>query len=61
MNDGLRGIFEIATALIGVAVLALLLNPQAKTVDVVRATGGTFNDLLKTVTLQNGMGFSTQF
>lgn len=56
MNDALHGVLGIATALIGVAVLTLLLNPKANTVPVIKASASGFNDLLQTVTLQNGMG-----
>lgn len=48
MND----VKEIAALLIGVALVALLVNPRANTVPVVTAAGNTFNNLLKTVTLQ---------
>lgn len=61
MDGALKGVFEIATALIGVAVLALLIGQSGKTAEVVKVTGSTFNDLLRTVTLQNGMGFNSQF
>jgi hypothetical protein len=52
----MRGLLEIATLIIGVALIALLVNPRANTVAVVRAGGGAFNDLLRTVTLQTGFG-----
>jgi hypothetical protein len=52
----MRGILEIATLLIGVALIALLVNPKANTVNVIRTGGGAFNDLLRTVTLQTGFG-----
>lgn len=48
---------EIAMAFIGVALVALLVNRQANTAQVIGAGGSVFNDLLRTVTLQNsGMG-----
>lgn len=56
MNDALKGVFEIATLLIGVATLALLIGRSSDTARVVQSTGGTFNELLRTVTLQSGMG-----
>jgi len=61
MDDTLKGVFGIASALIGVAVLTLLLNPKANTVPVINAATSGFNGLLQTVSLQNGMGFSTNF
>lgn len=52
---------EIATLLIGVALVALLVNRQANTSQVISAGGGVFNELLRTVTLQNsGMGGMTR-
>lgn len=48
MND----VKEIAALLIGVALVALLVNPRANTIGVTQAAGGAFNELLKTVTLQ---------
>ena len=53
MND----IKEIAALLIGVAFVALLVNPRANTVPVVATAGGVFGDLLKIVTLQPTSGF----
>lgn len=61
MNDALKGVFEIATLLIGVATLALLIGRSSDTAKVVQATGSTFNDLLRTVSLQNGMGSAMSF
>lgn len=59
MGNGLgSGLLEIAMALIGVAILALLVGNSQKTVQVISQTGNTFNDLLRTVTLQNGSGIS---
>lgn len=51
-----RNIVEIAALLIGVAFVALLLNRSRGTVDIIKASTGGFNDLLKTVTLQNQFG-----
>lgn len=55
----MKGVFEIATLLVGVSVLTLILNPKANTVPVVKAAGQTFNELLRTVTLQTGFGTGT--
>lgn len=52
----LRDITEIVMAIIGVALIALLVNPKANTTAVVTASGSTLNSLLQTVTLQNGVG-----
>ena len=57
MNNAMSGILEIASALIGVAMIALIINKSDNTTQVIKAGGSTFNDLLKTFTLQNG--FST--
>jgi uncharacterized protein YoxC len=56
MNGLGSGILEIAMALIGVALLALLVGNASKTTAIISQAGDTFNDLLQTVTLQNGMG-----
>ena len=56
MNDAMKGVFEIATLLIGVATLALLIGRSQNTSQVIQSAGGTFNELLRTVTMQSGMG-----
>lgn len=56
MNGIGSGIMEIATALLGIALIALLINRASDTSKLIETGGNTFNDLLKTVTLQNGMG-----
>lgn len=48
----MKSIFDLAALFVGVAVLTLLLNERAKTVEVVKVAGETFNSLLRTVTLQ---------
>lgn len=49
---------EIAVLLIGVALIALLVNKQANTTQVIGAATGGFNELLRTVTLQNAAGYN---
>lgn len=56
MNGLGSGVLEIAMALIGVALLALLVGNSSKTTAIISQAGDTFNTLLQTVTLQNGMG-----
>lgn len=57
MADGLgKGILEVAMALLGIALIALLVGNASKTTQVVSSATSGFNELLKTVTLQNGMG-----
>lgn len=51
-----RQITEIAALLIGVALVALIIGQADKTATVIKSAGGTFNDLLRTVTLQSGYG-----
>ena len=53
MNEALRGTFEIAALLIGVATLALIIGRSQDTARVINAAGGTFGNLLNVVTLQN--------
>lgn len=50
------GILEVAMALIGVALIALLVNRATDTSQIISSATGGFNTLLQTVTLQNGMG-----
>ncbi len=50
-------IFGIATLMIGVAVITLLLNKSANTVEVIKTSTSGFNNLLKTLTLQAGNGY----
>ena len=56
----LNNVFEIATLLIGVALVTLLVNRQANTVPVIQAATSGFDQLLRTVTLQNmgGAGYN---
>jgi hypothetical protein len=56
MNGLGSGILEIAMALIGVALLALLVGNSSKTTAIISQAGDTFNGLLQTVTLQNSGG-----
>jgi hypothetical protein len=55
MGNTMSGVLEIAMALIGVAILALLVGHASGTSQVIQSATGGFNDLLRTVTLQNGM------
>ena len=48
-----RDIFEIASALIGVAIIALLIGHSKQTVEVASGVSSAFGGLLKIVTLQN--------
>jgi hypothetical protein len=54
----LTDIFGIASALIGVALIALLVGNASKTVQVVNAASTGFNTLLQTVELNNSFGSS---
>lgn len=57
MDTGLgRGILEIATGLMAIALLALLIGRSQQTVQVVQQVGQTFDQLLRTVTLQGSQG-----
>lgn len=56
MNGLGSGLLEIAMALIGVALLALLVGNASKTNSIISQAGDTFNTLLQTVSLQNSMG-----
>lgn len=56
-----QNLTEIAMAFIAVALVALIVNRQANTAQVISAGGGVFNDLLRTVTLQSGMSSSRRY
>lgn len=57
MGNGLgSGLLEIAMALIGVALIALLVGNASKTTAIVSQASNSFADLLRVVTLQNGNG-----
>lgn len=59
MAGGLgSGLLEIAMALIGVALLALLVNRSSDTTKIISQAGDSFANLLAVVTLQNGSGVS---
>lgn len=59
MANGLgSGLLEIAMALIGVALLALLVGNSSKTTAIISQAGNSFNDLLRTVTLTGGNGIA---
>lgn len=60
-NNLLADVFGIASALIGVALIALLVGNASKTVQVVNASAQGFDSLLKTVTLQNSFGTSMSY
>lgn len=51
-----RDIFEIASLLIGVSVIALLVGHSKQTVEVAQGTASAFGGLLRIVTLQNNFG-----
>lgn len=57
MNTGLgSGLLEIAGGLMGIALIALLINRSKDTSRVIQSGGGMFNTLLRTVTLQDQFG-----
>lgn len=51
-----RDLFEIASLLIGVSVIALLVGHSKQTVEVAQGTASAFGGLLRIVTLQNPYG-----
>lgn len=52
------GLLEIASGLLGIALIALLLNRSRDASKLIQTGGSTFDQLLRTVTLQGGGGFS---
>lgn len=53
----MKDVVEIVSLILGVAFVALLVGNAQGTATVAQSVGGTFNDILKTVTLQGGGGF----
>lgn len=54
MGNGLgSGILEVAMALLGIALVALLINKSQNTSQIIQSASSGFNTLLQTVTLQN--------
>jgi hypothetical protein len=51
-----REVTQIALTLAGIALVALLVSNSGGAVKIIQAAGGTYNDLLRTVTLQSGYG-----
>jgi len=47
MNGMLSGVINVAVALVGLAALAVIVGKNAKTADVINATGGAFSDALR--------------
>lgn len=50
MNGALGQITTVMTAIVGVAILAVLVSKNANTVGVIKATGGAFSDSLRAAT-----------
>ncbi len=59
MNDIMRDVSGIAMAIIGVAILYTLVNPQNKTSEVIRAASGGFSNALATA--MGGGGVSSGY
>ncbi len=52
------GIMEIASALLAITLIALLLNKSSDATALITSSSTAFGDLLKIVSMQNGMGIS---
>lgn len=51
MSDTLfTGIFSVALAIVGVAIVATLVAPNAKTGEVIRSAGGAFSNMIAAAT-----------
>ena len=60
MDTGIgRGIMEIAMALLGIALIALLLNRSSDAAKLVKTGSDAFGGLLNTVMLNNSMPMSS--
>jgi uncharacterized protein YoxC len=59
MANGLgSGLLEIAMALVGIALIALLVGNSSKTVQVIQGASNSLDQLLRTVSLNGGSGVS---
>jgi len=47
-DKAITGTVAIVTAIIGVAIIAVLVSGQSQTANVLKAGGGAFSDILKT-------------
>lgn len=62
METGIgRGLMEIATGILGIALIALLINRSSDTAKVIQAGTGGFDMLIRTVTLQNSGGVGSRY
>ena len=60
MNNTVSGIISVLTAIVGVAVIAVLVAPRAQTAGVVTATGQAFAGALNAATAPVSGGFQMQ-
>lgn len=51
-----KDVFAIVASLVGVAMVALLVSNAKGATSIIESAGGTFNEMLQTVTLQNRYG-----
>lgn len=58
MNDIVKDITGIAMAIVGVAILYTLVNPQNKTAQVISAAAGGFSQSLSAAMGQGGSSYS---
>lgn len=62
MNQTISGIVTIATAIIGVAILAVLVSRNANTEGVIKSAGGAFSGaLMAAVSPVSGGGFNNSY
>lgn len=63
MNSAVSAVVTIATAVVGVAILAVLVSRNAQTPAVIREAGGAFSDILRAATgpVSGNPGFASPF
>lgn len=59
MSDIMRDVTGVAMAIVGVAILYTLVNPQNRTAEVVSSAAGGFSQMLGAAMGQGGRGRST--
>ena len=63
MDGALEKVVTIATAIVGVAILAVLVAPRSKTAQVITSAGNAFSGALKVAVspVTGGQGFTSPY
>ena len=58
MEKGFSGIIAIATAIVGLALVAVILSNNAQTSNVIKSAGGALSSVIKAAVAPVGGGFT---